>query len=100
MSIREILRAVVFIHRVADDKDIEEVVNCIPDSRMKDLEAGLKNRQQSGELDLVQIGRHRTQATSFTEYYDQVDTFLEKVDSVTLSIEFTGFDNVNDTSST
>lgn len=97
MPIREILRAVVFVHRVADDKDLEEVINCIPDERMKDLEVGLKQRQTSGELDLVQIGRHRTQATSFTEYNDQIDWFLALIDEVKLPAVFTGFDNINET---
>lgn len=97
MPIREILRAVVFVHRVADDKDLEEVINCIPDERMKDLEVGLKKRQTSGELDFVQIGRHRTQATAFTDYNDQVDWFLALIDEVKLPTAFTGFDNINET---
>lgn len=96
MPIVEILRAIVFLNRTVDNKDFNEVVYCIPDIRMKVLEEGLKNRKDSGEINTVQIARHRTQATAFTEYFDDVDTFFEKIDSEKLPevINFTGFDDV------
>lgn len=79
---REILRAAIFLHRVADDKDFTVTVNCIPDSRMKVLEEGLSERQERGEIDTVQIGRHRFQAASFTPYNDEIDNFFKKIDPV------------------
>src|ERR1017187_5129804 len=82
MPIQEILRAVVFLNRTADNKDFNEVINCIPDERMKDLETGLIERKSIGEVNTVHIGRHRTQATNFTDYSDEVDKFFEKIDKV------------------
>lgn len=79
MPVREILRAVVFLNRTADKKDFNEVVNCIPEERMKDLEEGLAILQDAGVVNTVQIGRYRAQATSFTDYFDQVDSFFEKI---------------------
>jgi hypothetical protein len=78
---KEILRGVIFLHRVIDDKDFNEVVNCIPDKRMKDLEAGLIERQVAGEIDTVQIARHRKEAHPLSEDVDQVDIFFKKIDS-------------------
>lgn len=117
MPVREILRAVVFLHRIADDQDFTETINCVPDSTMKELEAGLLERQTAGEIDMVQIGRHRYDATSFTDYSDQVGDFLARVDEVRLhssmdratpsegedpgsipgvASRFTGFDDIPD----
>lgn len=84
MPVREILRAVVFLHRLADKQDFTTTINCVPDSRMKDLEAGLLERQDAGEITTVQIARHRYDATVFTDYRDQVDQFLAKIDEVRL----------------
>lgn len=97
MPIKEILQAIVFVHRVPDNKDIEKVINCIPDARMKDLEAGLAERRDNGNLDLVQIGRMRKQVHPLdAPPQDQVDDFLTELDGCTLSPEFTGFDNVKE----
>ncbi len=82
MPIKEILRAIVFCHRIGDDKDFNELINCIPDSRMKDLETGLLERKKAGEIDTIQIGRQRYQATAFDTYPDEVDKFFVKLDSL------------------
>jgi|ERR1700722_16702008 hypothetical protein len=97
MPIKEILQAIVFAHRLADNKDIEETINCVPDARMKDLEKALQERRDNGQLGLVQIGRMRKHAAPFTPYPDQVDDFIAKLDSVLPPLEFTGFDDVDDT---
>jgi hypothetical protein len=120
MPVKEILRAVIFCHRIADDKDFNDTVNCIPDSRMKYLEAGLLERKAAGEIDTVQIGRHRYQASAFDEYSDEIDRFFAKLDltrshsstnrvmpsegvddglTPSETSNFTGFDDVNETSS-
>lgn len=96
MPIKEILKAVVFLNRNVDGKDISETVNCIPDSRMKVLEDALIERQNAKEINTVQVGRYRMQAASFTEYTDEVDRFLEKLDSVRPASRFTGFDDVEE----
>lgn len=85
---REILRAVVFLHRVIDDRDFTTTINCIPDDRMKILEDGLKQRQANGEVDTVQIGRHRFEAAARTPYIDQIDKFFELIDSVKLKEQY------------
>lgn len=114
MPIREILRAIVFLNRNVDGKDFNEIVNCIPDERMQDLEAGLKVRRDNGKINTVQIGRYRMQAANFTSYTDDVDKFFEKIDGLhslknrTVSPEdtndslnpsgasrFTGFDDID-----
>lgn len=79
--VKETLRGIIFLHRIVDDKDFNEVVNCIPDSRMKDLEAGLNERIQAGEIDTVQIGRHRHEQHPLSQDFDQVDKFFAKIDS-------------------
>lgn len=79
--VKETLRGIVFLHRIVDDKDFNEVINCIPDSRMKDLEEGLKQRRDAGEIDTVQIGRHRHEQHPLSEDFDQVDRFFAKIDS-------------------
>lgn len=115
---KETLRAVIFLHRKADDQDFNEVINCVPDSRMNYLERALIERQNAGEIDTVQIGRHRNQAHPLSQDFDQVDIFLARLDSVRLhsstdratpsegeddgsipseASSFTGFDNVEAT---
>ena len=81
---REYLRGIIFLHRLADNKDFNEVVNCVPDARMKDLEAGLKQRADEGEIDMVQIGRHRADIHPLSPVADGVDVFFAKVDAVRL----------------
>lgn len=70
----------MFLHRIIDDKDFTSTVNCIPDSRMKVLEDGLRQRQTDGEIDTVQIGRHRFDAAARTPYADQIDKFFRLID--------------------
>jgi hypothetical protein len=96
MAIREILRAVVFLHRVADDKDILQAIDCIPDSQMQVLEEELKKRQDAGEIVTVQIGKGRYQAATLSVYTDGVEKFLSYVDQIQLPTinEFTGFDDI------
>lgn len=77
---REILRAIVFCHRIPDDKDFNELINCVPDSRMKDVEKGLRERSEAGFIDTVQIGRHRQEIHPLDVYEDQVDKFFDKID--------------------
>lgn len=117
MPIREILRAVIFLHRPKDKQDFNEVVTCIPDSRMKDLEEGLLEREDAGLICTVQIGRYRMQAANFTDYVDGVDKFFDRVDKTRLhsskdrasaseakddssilsgASKFTGFDDIED----
>src|SRR4051812_30681299 len=84
MSVREILKAIVFCHRIADDKDIMDRVICIPPSQCSYLEDELRKRTNEGEIDTVQIGRIYVEATVFTPYADEVDKFLSKVDEVRL----------------
>lgn len=114
---KEVLRPIVFLHRVADDKDFNELVLCIPDSRIKVLEAGLIERQNAGQIDTVQIGRHRFEGAPYTEYEDGIDAFFSKVDAVRLhsstnrtvvsettnesltlsgATNFTGFDDIDE----
>lgn len=121
MPAREILKAIVFCHRIADDKDIMDKVICIPAQRCKYLEDELRKRAYEGEIDTVQIGRVYIEATVFTPYADEVDKFLSKVDEIRLhssmdratpsegeddgstpsvASNFTGFDNVKDSFST
>lgn len=117
MAFKEILRGIIFLHRVSDHKDFNEVVNCIPDPRMKDLEQGLIERQRDGEVEGVQIGRHRKEEHPLSPEADQVDEFFHKIDAVRLhsstdratpsegeddgsipseaSTDFTGFDDVS-----
>ena len=87
MPVKEILRGVIFLRRVADGKDFNEVVNCVPDERMNDLEAGLIARRDNGEIDSVQIGRHRKEAHPLSSDEDQVDAFFAKIDSLKLEKE-------------
>lgn len=98
MPVKEILRGVIFCHRIADDKDFTVTVNCIPDTRMKDLEEGLKNRRESGLIDTVHIGRGRFEATMHTPYEDGVDKFFAKIDNIQSNTPtFIGFDDVEET---
>lgn len=78
----EILKMVVFCHRIPDNKDFTDRVVCIPAERAGLLEAELKKRQASGYLDTVQIGRMYIQKTVSTPYEDEVDKFLAKIDSL------------------
>jgi hypothetical protein len=117
MPIREILRAVVFLHRLADDRDFLRTVDCIPDSQMKVLEEELKIRQDEGEIETVQVGRMRYQAATLSVYQNGVDKFLDMIDEVRLhsstdrtpesesgedgsipsgATNFTGFDDVTE----
>lgn|SRR5208337_1934833 len=118
MAFKEVLRGIIFLHRVADSKDFNEVINCVPDGRMKDLEDGLKERQEEGYISGVQIGRHRTEIHPLSPVCDQVDDFFAKIDTLRPysstdratpsegedggsippgdTTEFTGFDDVND----
>jgi hypothetical protein len=108
MAFKEVLRGIIFLHRVADHKDFNEVVNCVPDDRMRDLEQGLIARQNEGEIETIQIGRHRTEIHPLSPVADGVDEFFAKIDSVRLHSstdrtppsegegEFTGFDDVNE----
>src|SRR3954466_4066298 len=75
----EILKAVVYCHRVIDNKDFTEKVICIPPGRAKDLEQELINLRNEGVLDIIQLGRVYIQATAFTTYEDEVDKFLNKI---------------------
>lgn len=118
---KEYLRGIIFLHRIVDNKDFNEVVNCVPDSRMSRLEYGLKKRAEEGEIDMVQIARHRTEIHPLSPVVDQVDAFFAKIDAVQLKPqeecpecgrpysstdratpsegdenEFTGFDDVNE----
>ena len=88
MPIREILRAVVFLHRIADDKDFLRTVDCIPDSQMQVLEEELKIRQEDGEIETVQVGRMRYQAATLSVYQDGVDKFLETIDEPKLKAQY------------
>ena len=81
---KEYLRGIIFLRRLADMKDFNEVVNCVPDSRMLDLEAGLKKRADEGEIDTVQIARHRTELHPLSPMVDMVDGFFAKIDAVRL----------------
>ena len=99
-AVKEVLRGIVFLRRLADRKDFLEQVNCIPQSRMKALEAGLKRLGDEGIADNIQLGRNRFDPSPFTSYVDGVDAFFEKItgDPEYLTREpepeFTGFDDV------
>src|SRR3954468_16717287 len=114
MAMKGILCAVIFLHRVEDDKDFTETVNCIPDERAQELEEALKQMKEDGELDVVQMGCYRKDVHPLSDVYDQVDDFLDKIrlhsstDRATPSegeddgstpseaSNFTGFDDVPD----
>ena len=81
---KEYLRGVIFLRRLADSKDFNELVNCVPDSRMAVLEAGLKQRADEGEIDTVQIARTRTDIHPLSPVYDGIDAFFAKLDAVRL----------------
>lgn len=81
---KEVLKAVVFCHRVADDKDFTEQVICIPADQAMILEQELLARKEAGELDVVQIGRLYIQEAPFTDYFNEVPDFLEVIDEVRL----------------
>ncbi len=111
MAFKEVLRGIIFLHRPVDLKDFNEVVNCIPDERMKDLEDGLKERVDEGYISGVQIGRHRKEIHPLSPECDQIDAFFKKIDTLRLHSstdrtppsegeEFTGFDEVDDDTST
>lgn len=114
---KEILCAVIFCHRVEDDKDFTETVNCIPDSQTKVLEEALKKMKADGELDTVQMGCYHKEVHPLSPEFDQVDAFLYKI-RLHSSMEratpsegeddgsipsgasnFTGFDDVDETNS-
>lgn len=83
MSI-ELLKAVVLLRRAKDDKDYPLTeVNCIPMSSADRLEIELKNRKASGILITVQMGRIYVDKAPNTDYYDQVDEFLARIDADT-----------------
>lgn len=88
MPIREILRAIVFLHRITDDKDILRTIDCIPDSQMQVLEEELKIRTDAGEIETVQVGRMRYQAATLSMYQDGVDKFLEMIDEPKLKQQY------------
>lgn len=120
MPIQELLKVIVFCHRIADDRDFTEQIICIPSSNRKIFEAELLKRQDEGEIDTVQTDAIYIQATEFTPYQDETSKFLAKLDQVRLhssteratpsegeedsptlsgASNFTGFDDVTDSDS-
>lgn len=81
---QEMLKLIVFCHRVADDKDFTEKIICIPPSNADKLEQELLQRKADGELDVVQVGRIYIQSTVRTPYVDETQRFLTKIDTVRL----------------
>lgn len=117
MAFKEILCAVVFLHRKHDDKDFTETVNCIPQERADELKAQLLEWQNEGIIDTVQVGAYWKEVHPLSEQEDQVDKFLNKIwprstteratpsegedDGSTPSeaSSFTGFDDVDEPNS-